>query len=212
MKRSKSRNPGDELVIRVEPLTVDRWGDFETLFGPRGACGGCWCMLWRLKRSVFEQQKGAENRAAMQALVASGEIPGLLAYVNGEAVGWCAVARRESYPALERSRILKRFDDLPVWSISCLFVAKAYRNRGISVHLLKAACKHVQQQGGSIVEGYPVVPKKNPMPAVFAWTGLASAFLHAGFVEVARHSLTRPIMRFALPVMATRTPKATRRQ
>src|SRR5436305_13504905 len=95
------------------PLTIDRWPDFETLFGERGACGGCWCMLWRLSRSEFEQNKGAANRAAMKALVDAGEVPGILGYVRNDPVAWCAVAPRPAYPALDPSRILKKIDDSP---------------------------------------------------------------------------------------------------
>src|SRR5215470_11672322 len=121
------------LLLTCHPLTPDRWDDFETLFGARGACGGCWCMLWRLSRSEFEQNKGEGNREAMKQLVEADELPGLLGYLDDEPVGWCAVAPRESYPALERSRILKKIDDTPVWSISCLFVHKNHRKKGVSV-------------------------------------------------------------------------------
>jgi len=187
-----------KLKLAFHPLTLDRWADFETLFGPRGACAGCWCMFWRLKRSAFNSQKGEGNRNAMRALVAAGEVPGILAYADGAPVGWCAVAPREHYSALERSRILKPLDDQPVWSVSCFFIARPYRNRGVSVQLLKAAVAWVKERGGTLVEGYPVEPRKGPMPAAFAWTGLASAFRKAGFTECARRSETRPIMRLAL--------------
>jgi GNAT superfamily N-acetyltransferase len=181
--------------FKYHSLTPDRWGDLEELFGARGACGGCWCMLWRLKRSEFEKQKGAQNKAAFKAVVDSGEAPGILAYANGSPIGWCAVAPRETYPALDRSRVLKRIDDKPVWSIVCLFIARPYRRKGVSVELLKAASEYVRHRGGKIVEGYPVEPRKDKMPDAFAWTGLASAFLKAGFVECERRSETRPIMR-----------------
>ena len=102
------------------------------------------------------------------------------------------------YRTLERSRVLKRLDVTPVWSVSCLFVAKEYRRRGVSVQLLKAAIAHVKTQGGTMVEGYPVEPRKEEVPAVFAWTGLASAFRQAGFEEQGRGSETRPIMRLAI--------------
>jgi GNAT superfamily N-acetyltransferase len=184
--------------LKFHPLTADRWSDFEELFGERGACGGCWCMWWRLKRSEFERRKGEGNKQAMKAIVDSGEVPGLLAYAGGKPVAWCSVAPREQYPALERSRILKRIDDAPVWSVVCFFVEKSYRNKGMTVKLLRAAIEYVRQQGGKIVEGYPVEPRKERMPAAFAWTGLASAFKRVGFVECLRRSETRPIMRFYL--------------
>jgi GNAT superfamily N-acetyltransferase len=184
--------------LTVHPLTPSRWVDFEALFGENGACGGCWCMLWRLERAAFERQKGSANRRAMQALVHEGATPGLIAYADGMPAGWCALAPRPSYPALERSRILKPVDETPVWSVTCFFVTKTHRRQGISVALLRAAIDHVARHGGSVLEGYPVDPSGVQKPAVFVWTGLASAFRQAGFVECARRSATRPIMRYYL--------------
>ncbi|MCI0351922.1 MAG: GNAT family N-acetyltransferase [Acidobacteriales bacterium] len=178
-------------------MTAARWTDLEKLFGERGACGGCWCMTWRLSRSQFEAQKGRLNRRGFRKIVEKSP-PGILAYCNDEPVGWCAVAPREQYPVLERSRVLKPIDSQPVWSITCLFVAKPFRRSGMSVALLKAARDYARQQGASIVEGYPVEPYTANMPAVFAWTGLVSAFRKAGFKEVARRSRTRPIMRWVV--------------
>ena len=180
------------------PLTPERWADFEKLFGERGACGGCWCMWWRMKRSEFERQKGEGNRRAMKRVVDSGEIPGILAYAKGQAVAWCSVAPREAYPTLERSRTLKRVDDKPVWSIVCFFTAKPFRGKGITLKLLRAAIEYVDKHGGKIAEGYPVEPKGCRMPDAFAYTGLASTFRKVGFVEVARHSEARPIMRYVI--------------
>ncbi len=182
-------------MLTFHPLTPARWRDLEALFGERGACGGCWCMWWRLKRSEYEKQKGEKNRQAFRKIVNSGQPPGLLAYQDGQAVAWCAVAPRETYPVLERSRVLKRVDDQPVWSVVCLFVARPHRRKGVTVELLKAAVEYARKQGAKIVEGYPVEPKSSKMPDTFVWTGLASAYSKAGFVEVARRSETRPIMR-----------------
>jgi GNAT superfamily N-acetyltransferase len=189
------RTTRKHALIAIRPLTAERWDDFERLFGARGACGGCWCMLWRRPRSEFEAGKGAGNRRAMQRLVASGAEPGLLAQQGGETIGWCAVAPRIEFPALGRSRLLKPIDAEPVWSVTCLFVAKAHRRQGVSVALLEGAAGFVRRQGGRILEGYPQEPRQGAIADVFAWTGLASAFRRAGFVEVARPSPTRPIMR-----------------
>lgn len=160
----------------------------------RGAGG-----LWRLlARSRFLQQKGAGNRRAFKRIVEAGEAPGLLAYRDGEPVGWCALAPREAYPRLERSRILKRVDTEPVWSVVCFFVARPFRRRGVTVQLLKAAVAYAKAHGARIVEGYPVEPKRTRMPDPFVYTGLAPAFRRAGFVEVLRRSQTRPIMRYVV--------------
>lgn len=184
--------------LSFKPLTPDRWDDFCTLFGDRGACGGCWCMWWRKPRSQFEKDKGAANKRSMKRLVDSGDSPGIIAYAGTEPVGWCAVAPRADYPVLLRSRVLKPVDDQPVWSVVCFFVARSHRRQGVGVRLLKAAVKHAAGLGARVVEGYPVEPKKDAMPDAFAWTGLASLFKRAGFVEVLRRSDTRPIMRFTV--------------
>jgi GNAT superfamily N-acetyltransferase len=183
-------------MLTFYPLTSDRWQDFEKLFGPRGACGGCWCMYWRLTRSQFEDQKGEFNQRNMKALVESGEVPGILAYSGDEPVGWCSIAPREEFQSLERSRILKPVDEQPVWSVVCFFVARSYRRQGVTVQLLKAAIEYAKSNGARIIEGYPVEPKEGKAPDVFVYTGLASAFQQAGFTEVLRRSETRPIMRY----------------
>ncbi len=170
--------------LEFHPVSAERWQDLETLFGERGACGGCWCMWWRLKRSQFDKQKGEGNKEALKRIVDSGEIPGLLAYARGQPIAWCSVAPRETYPALERSRILKRIDDEPVWSVVCFFVAKQFRRKGVTVELLRAAVKYAKKYGARIVEGYPEEPKKTSMPDAFVYTGLVSAFRKAGFVAV----------------------------
>jgi GNAT superfamily N-acetyltransferase len=153
-------------------------------------------MYWRLPRAQFTAQKGEGTKNALRHVVESGAVVGLLAYTQGQPVGWCAIAPRQSYPVLERSRILRRVDEAQVWSVVCFFVAKAFRGKGVTTALLRAAVAYARQQGARIIEGYPIEPKAPRMPAVFAWTGLASAFRQAGFVEVQRRSETRPIMRY----------------
>ena len=189
--------------VEIIPVTPRRWADMQVLFGPRGACAGCWCMYWRLKRAEFQRQTGDGNRLAMQALIQAGEIPGLLAYLPekhagpaNQPVGWVSVAPRQAFPLFERSRVLKPVDDAPVWSVVCFFVARRFRDHGLTLLLLRAAVDFAAQHGAAIVEGYPIEPKKGRTADVFVYTGLASTFLQAGFVEVARRSETRPIMRY----------------
>jgi GNAT superfamily N-acetyltransferase len=132
----------------------------------------------------------------MRALVAGGGVPGLLAYAGAVPAGWCSVAPRETYAALERSRILKPVDDQPVWSVVCFFIAKAARRQGLTVALLRAAVDHARSRSARILEGYPKDLDAATTPDVFAWHGTASAFRQAGFTEVARRAPTRPIMRY----------------
>ena len=183
--------------LQIHPLTSDRWDDFVRLFGQKGACAGCWCMWWRLPHRQWTRQKGAGNKRAIRRVVLAGEMPGLLAYVGEEPVGWCALAPRAAYPRLATSRILKPVDDRPVWSVPCFFVAKAYRRRGVSLALLRAAVEFARARGARLIEGYPTEPRKD-QPDLFVYTGLASTFRRAGFVEVARRTPSRPIMRRSL--------------
>lgn len=203
-KRSKGK-PGPETelpdatrvaapALTFHAATPDRWADVEALFGERGACAGCWCMYWRLDARAYSAGKGAGNRAALRRIVRRGGEPGVLAYAGEEPVGWCAVAPRTEYPRLDRSRVLARLDEKPVWSISCLFVARPWRKRGVSRALIEAAVAHARAHGAVIVEGYPVDPAA-PQADAFVWTGIASAYERAGFREHERRSATRPIMR-----------------
>ncbi|MBE0571893.1 MAG: GNAT family N-acetyltransferase [Ignavibacteriaceae bacterium] len=193
-----------DLKIKVKskfnfyPVTKENWKDFEKLFGEKGACAGCWCMYWRMKRKDYDAQRGSGTKKKMKSIVESGIIPGILAYDDDKPVGWCSVAPREDFPVLENSRVLKRIDNKPVWSIVCFFILKEYRNKGLSVELLNAAKAFVKMKKGKIIEGYPVEPKSGKTADVFAWTGLSSAFKKAGFTEIIRRSETRPIMRYII--------------
>ncbi len=184
--------------LSFRPVTAAEWKDLVALFGPRGACGGCWCMWWRLTRKQFEAGKGAANRRALKRLVDDGTVPGILAYDGDRPVGWCSVAPREDFSALERSRVLARVDDAPVWSIVCFFVAKDARRHGLTKKLIRAAVSYARGKGARIVEGYPVTPGPKGIPDVWAYTGLESAFAGAGFTEAARRSPRRAVWRITV--------------
>lgn len=186
-------------LVEVHPLTSARWEDLERLFGEKGAGGGCWCMWWRLTRSRFEQRRGEGNRQALKGIVDTGDVPGLVAYMNGEPAGWCSLGPREAFPRLERSRKLARVDKQAVWSIVCLYVGKTFRRQGVSGKLVAAAVQHAAAHGARTVEGYPFEPKGSRASASSAWTGLASTYREAGFVEVLRRSPNQAIMRYVVP-------------
>ena len=194
---AKESNLIEELDLSFHPLTQKLWRDFELLFGKNGACGGCWCMYWKLRGKEFSDNTGNTTRQMQKAVVDSKIVPGLLAYSDGYPVGWIAVEPRSAYPKLAHSRTLKPVDDQEVWSITCFFVEKKNRRKGITVELLKAAVDYVKIQGGQIVEGYPVDATQNQADA-FVYTGTASAFKQAGFKEVARNSPIRPIFRYVI--------------
>ncbi len=179
----------------VKPLTPSRWKDFEELFGLRGACDGCWCHWIRLPRKEYAAVRGDGAKALMKKLVMDGGVPGLLAYEGKRAVGWIALAPREEFRRLEKSRILKPVDGRPVWSTPCFFTAKDARGKGVTTALLKAAAAYAAKKGARVLEGYPVETKGRKIPDAFVWWGLSGAFKKAGFKEAARRSKTRPIMR-----------------
>ena len=180
------------------PVEKSGWKDFEQLFGNNGACGGCWCMAWRLKAFEFENQKGDKNKKAMRKIINRNEIPGILAYYENEPIGWCAFAPREKYIRLNNSRVLAPIDDKNVWSITCFYINKKFRKIGISTELLKAVIKYCKKNKVKILEAYPQEPYSDNIPAAFAWTGIPSAFEKAGFKVVERRSPKRPIMRYYL--------------
>ena len=141
---------------------------------------------------------GEQARELQRQWVEGGLVPGLLAYDGDLAVGWIGLEPREAYPRLERSRVSRRVDGQPVWSVVCFFTRKSHRGRGVSVALLRAGLEHARKMGGKIVEGYPVEVKAGKAPDPFVFPGLPGAFRAAGFTEVARFSPTRPIFRFSL--------------
>ena len=155
-------------------------------------------MAWRLKSSDFEKQKGQGNKKAMRNLVRKNEQIGIIAYMGKQPVGWCAAAPRDKFIRLNNSRVLKRIDDEPVWSITCFFIAKEFRRMGLSTELLKGVINFCRKKKIKILEGYPGVPYSKNIPAAFAWTGIPSSFEKAGFSEAARRSKSRPIMRYYL--------------
>jgi GNAT superfamily N-acetyltransferase len=182
-----------EKHFTFHPLTPERWTDLEKLFGEHGASGGCWCMWWRQTRTEFNRLHGESNRLAFKSIVESGAIPGILAYSNTEPVGWCAVEPRESYTALERSRTLARVDNLPVWSISCFYIDRHWRGKGLMRNLIPAAVNWAGENGAQIIEAYPFEPKIKRDSSLYM--GIVPVFHDAGFVEVLRRSARHPIMR-----------------
>jgi GNAT superfamily N-acetyltransferase len=176
------RLSGKELEFY--PLTPQRWDDFEELFGGHGAYSGCWCMYWRITRARFAENGNAGNKRAMKALVDGGEVPGILAYHGGRAVGWCSVGPREVFGSLERSPKLRRVDDAPVWSVVCFYMAKDYRRRGLMALLLAAAVDYARGQGATIMEGYPI-STGGDLTGCTGYMGIDKTFAAAGFEEVA---------------------------
>lgn len=186
------------MSVEVRPVTPENWEDFLEVMGPRGGEAGCFCMFFRQTSQEFDENKGEPNKMAMKAIIDSGQVPGLVGYRDGVPVGWVQVGPREWYGRLERSRVTKPLDDRPAWAITCFVIPKAHRRTGVATELLRAAVDHARSQGAELVEGYPLEPKSDEVPAIWSWMGFPSMFESSGFVEVARRSETRPFMRLEL--------------
>jgi GNAT superfamily N-acetyltransferase len=183
--------------ITVEPLSKKNWDKFVDLFGERGACANCWCMFYRLPKAEFDAgKKNDGNKNGMKSLVWSGKPAGMIAIYREQAIAWCAMAPREDFSKLERSRVHKRIDDKPVWSIPCFFIHKTYRKKGLSVVLLKKIMQYARENKIPILEAYPVIPTTAKLPDSFAWIGLYKSFERAGFEIVDRTSKNRPMVRY----------------
>lgn len=184
--------------LTCKPLTINEWPDFVHLFEEHGPQNGCWCMYWRAKRADCQKQFGEGNKIAFKKIVESGRTPGILAYLDGQPVGWCSIAPREEFAVLERSPTLKRIDDQPVWSIVCFFVSKAHRRRGTTSLLIRAAIEYALAQGAKIIEAYPLKTEITKLLPYERFMGIESTFKRAGFQVVARRSDRRPVMRYYL--------------
>jgi GNAT superfamily N-acetyltransferase len=187
-QKSAKTDRADAAKLTVRLLREDDWPAIEELFGSNGACGGCWCMWWRVPRGgkLWAEMKGKKNRAAFRKLVEHRDVYGVLAFCGDQPVGWCSFGPRRSYVRLETVRALRRDWSEQTWSILCFYIPPAWRRRGVARLLLKAATDQAFKLGAGEVEGYPVVPK-NPtgsMPAAFAWTGVPTLFERAGYHEL----------------------------
>jgi len=178
----------------IKPLTPDLWPALEDLFGVRGACGGCWCMYWRIG-AAYRRRPSTRNQADFREVVRHGPPPGLVAFDGGLAVGWCQLTPRDALPFLDRQWRLKRVDDVPVWSISCFYVRIGYRRRGVTTALIREALRVAKRAKAPALEAYPFDAAVSPSSTS---TGYASTFARAGFKVVARRMPARPIMRHDL--------------
>jgi GNAT superfamily N-acetyltransferase len=183
------------IGLEVAPVSSERWPDLVELFGERGATSGCWCMFWRLTGGEFSRDAGPGTRRALKNLVERGATPGLLAYSQGQPVGWCSVAPRDEFPRVLRSPVLRPVDQRPAWSVVCFYVDRSARRHGVAAHLLDAAVRHATSAGAELLEGYPRDTGGGRRASAELYVGTVPMFLAAGFHEVTRRSLYRPIMR-----------------
>jgi GNAT superfamily N-acetyltransferase len=171
------------MEIEVRPADANAWPEIVALFGPKGASVGCWCMFWRLPNNELKSNAAQDNKAALESVVCSSRPAGLLAYVDGEPVGWCAVAPRAEFRRLPRTKALELTDpdDDSVWSVTCFVVRRDRRRAGVATALLDAAVEYARSHGASAVEGYPSVAGTGGASKLS--TGTLGLFGGAGFTS-----------------------------
>lgn len=184
--------------MTMRELRRGDWPLIEELFGPRGGCGGCWCMAWRstYAGAAYRERQGEPNREDFERLVTSGKAHGVLAFDGKKPVGWCSIGPRADFPALARSRVLKTEWDDATWSVTCFLVRREHRGRGVATAMLQKAIEVARKHGARTLEGYPakINPNAAALPAPFIWTGVPVLFERAGFERISAAG-ARPIYR-----------------
>lgn len=172
--------------VVTRALKRSDWPHVEALFGERGACGGCWCMWWRVQGGkAWEASKGEPNRVAFKALVQGDLASGVLAFVDQEVAGWCAVGPRADFPRLDRSRLHREWSS-GTWSLNCLYVPARWRGKGVAQALVVAAIEHARAHGATEIEAYPQsLEPGERQAAAFVWTGVPGLFEPHGFRRIA---------------------------
>jgi GNAT superfamily N-acetyltransferase len=180
--------------LTMTPLTPERFGDLETVFGDRGVTRSCFCMHWRRPDGGYGDDR--DNRDRFADVVAVGPPPGLIGYVADSPVGWVQVGPRREFPTLGRSRLLKPVDEVEPWTINCFVVRVGHRSLGIGKGLLEGAIAYAASQGAQIIEAYPVDGERASLVDYF--TGTLAMFSEHGFTEILRRNESRPIVRLSL--------------
>jgi GNAT superfamily N-acetyltransferase len=187
----------------VAAVTAERWADVEIVFGTRGDPARCWCQ-WFYAGAQVGAGAAAANREVLRTQVLQGPPPGVVAYRDGEPVGWCAVAPRPSYTRLPRTEVLRgtpagELADPTVWSVTCFVVRVGHRRGGVATALLGGAVGLARESGARVVEAYPIdVAAKRHTSSAELYHGPLSTFRSAGFREVARPRPARPVVRLEL--------------
>jgi GNAT superfamily N-acetyltransferase len=194
-----------EVEITVRPANMASWQDLQTIFGSRSTAAGCQCQRYKLApRESFgsfpvEERADRLRRQADSGHPESGTTSGLVAYIDGEPVGWCAVEPRSAYTGL--ARVFKvpwegRDEDKAdpsVWAVTCFFTRKGFRKRGISRALARVAADFARERGARAVEGYPILT--TDVISQELHVGTSSIFADAGFTEVSHPTPRRVVMR-----------------
>jgi GNAT superfamily N-acetyltransferase len=184
------------MKLTIRPVTPSLWPALEDLFGKGGASNGCWCMYWRIG-PAYHKRAREKNKSAFHRIVEHGPPPGLLAFDGDQAVGWCQLTPRQELSWLKSKQPLQPVDDVPVWAVSCFYIRRGYRRRGVMAALIVEALKTAKRANAPALEAYPV-DTSVPGSTRNVFTGTASTFRRLGFKTIARREPTRPMMRHEL--------------
>ncbi len=184
-------------MIDVRPLAPALLADAEKLFGTSPGTRGCFCMWFIIPVAQVHSGGAAANRRLFRELAERSPQPiGLLAYHEGEVVGWCATGPRSRFARALRVPSYKGRDpdeDESVWLVPCFYVRQDMRRQRVSVALLEGAVALARQHGAAAIEGFPFARgaklSKESMVAVEA------VFNECGFRVARRPSPTRVVMR-----------------
>lgn len=175
--------------IEVHPATIDRLEDALDVLNP-GRGEACLCQYWRVSAGEFAHADMQARNALLAEQLSRSPAEALLAYVDGEPVGWVEVAPRARLERLVRSKTIPAVDDAPVWSIVCFRVKVGYRRRGVARALLAAAVEHARANGAPAVEAYPIDPDGTRVEVGAAYVGTVGMFARAGFSRVLETTAT----------------------
>jgi GNAT superfamily N-acetyltransferase len=184
------------MKLTIRPLTPALWPALESLFGKGGASNGCWCMYWRIG-PAYHKRPRQKNKSAFHRIVTQGPPPGLLAFDCEQPVGWCQLTSRQDLSWLNRKPAFQPVDNVPVWVLSCFYVRRGYRRRGVMTALIVEALKSAKRAHAPALEACPV-DTSVPGSTVNVFTGTASTFRRLGFKAIARRQPSRPMMRHDL--------------
>ncbi|WP_153393984.1 GNAT family N-acetyltransferase [Ornithinicoccus halotolerans] len=165
----------------VLPATDERFEDLATVINPRRNPKHCWCLAPRFAQREIRDLGGDSREEAMRELTRRRPPPGVLAYRDGEPVGWCGMAPRSAMPRLARSEVMPAVDDVPVWSIVCLVVRVGHRRQGVTGQLIDGAVAYAASHGAPAVEAYPVDPEGGRVDQTMAYVGTVPMFERVGF-------------------------------
>ena len=176
--------------------------ELDDVFGTRGAAAHCWCQFDRLPVSQFQALDATRRRDMLATELLRRPVPGIVATLGGERVGWCSVGPRSWFGRLQRAAATwspaTAADDPAVWSVTCFVVRPGFRRRGVATALLDGAIDHARSGGAGWLEAYPIDSTGRKATAADLYRGTLSLFRGAGFEVVARPRPGRAIVRLEL--------------